>query len=87
VVGSPVPDLAQGEGVQIPKGDADQLPGGTKGRDEHQQSSGECPEHCLETREGSKAHVPWDGGISPWEPRPSLCREAEGTVSSDSILT
>lgn len=31
VVGSPVPDLAQGEGVQIPKGDAGQLPGGTKG--------------------------------------------------------
>lgn len=37
VVGAPVPDLTQGERVQVPEGDTDQLPGGTEDGDRGQQ--------------------------------------------------
>lgn len=69
VVGSPVPDLAQGEGVQIPKGDAGQLPGGQRAADRRQQSS----EHCLDTEKGG-GMCAGDGGTPSWELRHSELR-------------
>lgn len=67
VVGPPVPDLPQGERVQVPKGDPDELPGRTRQR----QSIG-----------GSGESSAWPGGPGAWGGGPQTpCRGPDTGMS------